>query len=90
MKIETEAYTTQDNDDFHDVDCLAWYENNPQQWKINVSFNKETQAIEEGSPYQYSPNVDTHFEKIDIINIPSDILECLQGRVEAAKDDILT
>jgi len=89
MKIITEACTIQSDEQSHDVECFAQYENDPRVWKRRVWLDKTINELIESEIIEYSEDPSDMFEEIDWEKVPRDIRELLDGRVDAAKDDIL-
>ena len=90
MKILTSAYTIQSDEQHHDVECTAEYEGNDERiWKRRVWLDKDSNEMVELDIYEFSKDDSDGFEEIRWEDVPKDIRECLDGRVDAAKDDIL-
>jgi len=89
MKIITEAHTTQDDETHYDVDCCAMYENDPRVWKRRVWLDKTINEMVESDIIEFSKDDSDMFDEVNWEDVPKDIRECLDGRVDAAKDDIL-
>ena len=90
MKILTSAYTIQSDEEHHDVECSAEYAGEDERlWKRRVWLDIPGNEIVESDIYEYSARGEDGFEEIPWEEVPKDIRECLDGRVDAAKDDIL-
>jgi len=89
MKITTEAYAIQSDEEHYDVECCAQYEIGPRVWKRRVWLDKIGNEIVESDIIEYSAHDADGFKEIDWQDVPKDIRDALDGRVDAAKDDIL-
>jgi hypothetical protein len=87
--VRSEVYTVESgNSQYLDVECFARYERDTRSWKYRVSLDRETGMIHR-SELEFSPDDATTYDELDRECAPADILEALDGRVDAAKDDIL-
>ena len=89
MKIITEAHSIQSDEQHHDVECYAQYENDPRVWKRRVWLDKTSNEMVESDIIEYSKDDSDMFDEVKWEEVPRDIRETLDGRVDAAKDNIL-
>lgn len=84
MSVKTDLIEVQDYEEYHDIDCEAWFDDNQVcVWRQRIAYDKLDSKVSIYTPVQVSENQITPFHDAD--SVPSEIAQAMAVRCAEAK-----